>query len=297
LKQGFQYYFRVAAVNDQGQGDWSTPSSLDIVPRGCTLGKPNGEPLNLRRNFDVDPPERGKIRLIWDLINNRNDAGGDDLGDPGAGINNIAYEVEGGQEGNVQPLNNPPYENMYEAIVPAGQIWLFRVRVKNRSGQSSDWNSGGNKIDAGGLRLASATYPTAPRLPEVVGSINEIQNCFTSSMGNEEVTLQWFRPADDGDNTIRGYQISRDQEECPAGYRDPTTQCPICQDANQPIPPTFAPVNEFDAALQRNDPYHTPAETTVATDTAPANGKDYRFCVRAVNSVGAGPALCAMIQV
>jgi len=173
---GFQYRFRVRAVNEIGVGEWSSYTALDLAPRGYMLGVPV-IPTGFGRSLSATA-ERGVIHLESDVLSEA-EAGGDDVA-------NLRYEYYGGQAAATTLLATDHTSRSYSVdAYPHGSTWVFKARVTNNAGMYSDWTPD--------IALVSAGSPAAP------------MNVNISSVNGGEVVIEWD-PADDGGTYITSYE-------------------------------------------------------------------------------------------
>jgi len=174
---GAQYKFRVAAVNEMGDGAWSDWSSLTDAPRGYIMDPPN-TPTAFGRK-DASAAVNNAITISWTGPANANQAGGDLVA-------NVAYEVYGNTGGAMAYLDVVTAAE-YTVATVAGQTYQFKVRAMNSAGLTSAFTSV--------MSLVSATVPGQP------------QNLVVASTVQNEVSLTWDVPADNGASPITKYQV------------------------------------------------------------------------------------------
>jgi hypothetical protein len=187
----FQYKFRVRAVNELGDGAWSSYTSIDLAPRGYMLGVPV-VPTGFGRALSVTP-SKGIIH-VSSLELSEEEAGGDDPA-------NLRYEFYGGQAAATTLLASDFSGRDFSVdAYPHGSTWVFKARVTNNAGMYSEWTPE--------IALVSAGKPDAP------------SNVNGTSENGGEVVLEWD-PPDDGGAYITSYECRRSQPDITAWERSP----------------------------------------------------------------------------
>jgi hypothetical protein len=211
FQTGFQFKFRVRAVNELGIGPWSLYTATDLAPRGYMLGVPIVPSGFGRYLLEVDtgteiPAVPGRIR-ISSLELREEDAGGDNP-------NNLRYEFYGGQAAATTLLATDHPSRHYEVdAFPHGSTWVFKARVTNNAGVYSDWTPE--------VALVSAARPDPPQQVNV------------TVPGGNEVVLSWTVPYDGG-TYITAYECRRFEPNQEDWYRYPNYRSSCTRD-NQNI--------------------------------------------------------------
>ena len=166
--KGDTYTFRVAAVSDDGQSDWSDEASATIpadpgVPTGVevAISGDAGDALDVSWTA---PEDSGTSGVTGYVVQSKS---GDD-----------EYSEDNQISAEDTSANFPD--------LTQGDTYTFRVAAVSDDGQS-DWSDEG-----------SGNPAVAP------GLVGEL----TSSPGNSTLDLSWTAPADDGGSAITGYVVS-----------------------------------------------------------------------------------------
>lgn len=169
LTNGVIYYYRVCALNDQGEGEWTsevpaTPAKPAAVPNAPVLSSAD--------------PSNGQVTLSW----TKPDDGGNAI---------TGYKVYRGTEANTETYLDTVGDvaTYTDMTVTNGQTYYYQVTAVNDIGESARSN------ERSATPTAPATRPSAPTL-----------NAPTA--GDGQVTLSWSKP-DDGGDAITGYNIYR----------------------------------------------------------------------------------------
>jgi fibronectin type 3 domain-containing protein len=184
-----QFKFTVTAINSQGESNSSAWSSITEAPAGWTLGAPI-TPANFGRHTDT--PVAGAVKLGWDAITTQADAAGSwNVGIVPNVVEGISYEVWGGPDvfNMVQQTMVSSSNNYHEQAVPAGSSWWFKVRSKNKGGQTSSFTTA--------AEFVSAQVPNPPASFTAV----------STNVGS--VTCSWSIPTYDGGSVITKYKITQ----------------------------------------------------------------------------------------
>lgn len=180
LTNDVEYIFRVAAVNDPGQGDFSDPSA-PAYPRGVVPGAPSGVSAaasNAQAEVSWDAPSDNGGTPLTDYQVRYSSNGGTSWSDGvavGANFADRVYTVTG--------LTN-------------GLDYLFEVAAVNNRGVGA-WSAPSDPV-------TPATIPGAPT--GVAGA---------STGTSQQVQITWTAPADNGGNSVKDYvvQYALDDEE------------------------------------------------------------------------------------
>ena len=171
LTKGTVYTFRVAAVNDVGQGDWSGEAS----------GNPATAP-GLVGNL-ISTPRNASLALSWT-------APADDGGSEITGY--VISWRTGRQSTKTAELDNGQATSYTITGLRNSSVYSVSVRAINATG-TGDTAS----VPTGSNNFSVTPVPTAPTTPQDL----------TVSPGNRTLTLIWEEPADDGGTTFTGYTI------------------------------------------------------------------------------------------
>ena len=173
LTKGTVYTFRVAAVNDVGQGDWSGEAS----------GNPATAP-GLVGNL-ISTPRNASLALSWTAPA---DDGGSDI---------TGYVISwrtGRQSTKTAELDNGQATSYTITGLRNSSVYSVSVRAINATGTGD-----AASVPTGSNNFSVTPVPTAPTTPQDL----------TVSPGNRTLTLIWEEPADDGGTTFAGYTIEK----------------------------------------------------------------------------------------
>ena len=171
LTKGTVYTFRVAAVNDVGQGDWSGEAS----------GNPAVAP-GLVRNLR-STPRNASLALSWT-------APADDGGSEISGY--VISWKTGRQSTKTAELDNGQATSYTITGLRNSSVYSVSVRAINATGTGD-----AASVPTGNNNFSVTPTPTAPTTPQDL----------TVTPGNRTLTLIWKEPADDGGTTFTGYTI------------------------------------------------------------------------------------------
>ena len=181
LTNGTTYYFRVRAENTNGKGSGSPEASTTPASAPLALGGVMAEGGNAR------------VKLTWNLPTDR--------GNP---ISNYQYRQRAGSAGSYGGWTNIPNSGVSTTATTAsytvtslrnGTTYYFQVRATNHVGRGGD----SEEVDA----TPQAGVPGVPT------------GLTAEEAGDEEVTLSWRTPADNGGEPITGYEYSQATESGP----------------------------------------------------------------------------------
>ena len=169
LEPGTRYFYRIRAINDDGEGEWSD------VANAITEGGRPGAPTDLRATADG----RDEIDLSWKAPS---DDGGDDI---------TGYRIEVSTNGNswddLEDDTRSTNTRYTHTGLDPGDTRHYRVSAINSAGAGEPSNE------------ASAT--TEVGVPSIPLSFS------ASSVNQSEINLVWTAPLDDGGARITGYRI------------------------------------------------------------------------------------------
>ena len=172
LEPGTRQYYRVAAINREGEGSWS-----DIADATTEGGVPS-EPTNLT----AVESGSSRINLSWSAP----------TFDGGSRITGYEIEVSsnGGRTWSVEEDDTRSSSTTYAHTgLESGTRWHYRVSAINSEGTGEPSN------------VASATTDIGvPRAPTSLSAVTS---------GESQIRLSWAPPSDDGGAPIIGYRIER----------------------------------------------------------------------------------------
>ncbi len=171
VSNGITYYYRVCAVNEQGQGEWT-----DEVPATPTAPiTPPGPPT-----LDPATPGDGQVTLRWAAPND----------DGGSAV--INYRVYRGETsgGEAFLIELDAVLTFTDTSVINGETYYYKVSAKNEVGEGPLSN------ERSATPAATISPPGAPTLT-------------TATPGNGQVTLAWTAPSNDGGGDISSYKMYR----------------------------------------------------------------------------------------
>ena len=171
LTKGTVYPFRVAAVNDVGQGEWSDEASGNPAVAPGLVG-------NLRST-----PRNASLALSWT-------APADDGGSEISGY--VIRWRAGRQSTKTAELDNGQATSYTITGLRNSSVYSVSVRAKNAAGAGD-----AASVPSGSNNFSVTPTPTAPTTPRDL----------TVTPGNGTLTLEWKEPADDGGTTFTGYTI------------------------------------------------------------------------------------------
>ena len=170
LEPGTRQYYRVAAINRDGEGPWSD------VANATTEGGVPGVP----RNLTAVESGSSRINLSWSAPTS----------DGGSRITGYKIEVSsnGGRTWSVEEDDTRSSSTTYPHTgLESGTRWHYRVSAINSEGTGEPSN------------VASATTDIGvPRAPTSLSAV---------ASGESQIRLSWAPPSDDGGARIVGYRI------------------------------------------------------------------------------------------
>ena len=170
LKPGTRQYYRVAAINREGEGPWSRTASA------TTEGGVPSEP----RNLTAAESGSSRINLSWSAPTS----------DGGSRITGYKIEVSsnGGRTWSVEEDDTRSSSTTYaHRGLESGTRWHYRVSAINSEGTGEPSNVASATTDIG-----------APRAPTSLSAV---------ASGESQIRLSWAPPSDDGGARIVGYRI------------------------------------------------------------------------------------------
>ncbi len=170
LTNGVTYYYKVCAVNTQGQGEWS--AEVSATPK-ATVVTPSAPTFNSATAGDA------KVTLSWSAPNSN---GGGTISDykiyRGTATNGETFLVDAGTG-----------LSYTDTGVSNGQTYYYQISAVNEAGEGDR----SNELSA--TPKAPASVPGAPTLS-------------SASAGNAQVSLSWTAPSDGG-SAITSYKLYR----------------------------------------------------------------------------------------
>ena len=170
LEPGTRQYYRVAAINRDGEGPWSDID--DATTEGGVPGVP--------RNLTAVESGSSRINLSWSAP----------ISDGGSRITGYEIEVSsnGGRTWTVRVSNTRSSSTTYAHTgLESGTTWHYRVSAINSEGTGEPSNVASETTDIGPPRAPSSLSAVAP--------------------GESQIRLSWAPPSDDGGARITGYRI------------------------------------------------------------------------------------------
>ena len=170
LTGGTRRYYRVAAINDDGEGPWS-----DVADATTDIGVP-GVP----RNLTAGESGSSRIKLSWSAPTS----------DGGSRITGYKIEVSsnGGRTWSVKEDDTRSSSTTYAHTgLESGTTWHYRVSAINSEGTGEPSN------------VASETTEIGP--PRAPSSLSAVAS------GESQIRLSWAPPSDNGGARITGYRI------------------------------------------------------------------------------------------
>ena len=170
LEPGTRQYYRVAAINRDGEGPWSNID--DATTEGGVPGVP--------RNLTAVESGSSRINLSWSAP----------ISNGGSRITGYKIEVSsnGGRTWSVEEDDTRSSSTTYaHRGLESGTRWHYRVSAINSEGTGEPSN------------IASATTDIGvPRAPTSLSAV---------ASGESQIRLSWAPPSDDGGARIVGYRI------------------------------------------------------------------------------------------
>ena len=170
LEPDTRQYYRVAAINDDGEGPWSEPANA------TTEGGVPGVP----RNLTAGESGSSRINLSWSAPTS----------DGGSRITGYKIEVSsnGGRTWSVKEDDTRSSSTTYAHTgLESGTTWHYRVSAINSEGTGEPSNVASETTDIG-----------PPRAPSSLSAV---------ASGESQIRLSWAPPSDNGGARITGYRI------------------------------------------------------------------------------------------
>jgi endonuclease/exonuclease/phosphatase family metal-dependent hydrolase len=168
LTNGTQYNFQVAAITAVGQGSFSSVASA--TPREATTYSVPGKPT-----LPTAAPSNGQVALSWTAPDNGNSA---------ITGYKVQYKPTGSSSWQDKSHAGTGLSTNITGLVN-GTSYDFRILAINAVG-NGEWSD-----------AATASPYTKAAAP----------NFTTIEVGNEQITLLWSAPTDNGGRTITGYKV------------------------------------------------------------------------------------------
>ncbi|WGD37114.1 fibronectin type III domain-containing protein [Lysinibacter sp. HNR] len=243
LTNNRDYWFRVAAANSYGTGPWGGP--VKARPMGTPDAPTNLETTSGDSKIDLNweaPENNGGFTIVDYVVQYREtSAPGADASQQGSGVlksSGILQSIAESLPGEIgwKTFEHDPSTDTEITVTDLmnGQWYEFRVAAVNDAEDSSEtrdgrgpWNTPETNVPGTKTINKPVGSPTAPRIE---------QNQEDVVPGDEQVTLNWRAPLNDGGSDLVEYTVEICQ--VPGGENPAYTECTPENGVWTPVPAT-----------------------------------------------------------